>query len=133
MSQKRLRCVGSTASRFTFRGWRADEVSGASAPCGNARPAMGDKPRGLRIRSVEWYSVTMSNLAQSEMDVAAFLLWADGRDGRWELRDGQPVLMAPERALHALVKLSAQIALREGVRRPGLLCRVFPGGMTVRM
>jgi Uma2 family endonuclease len=75
----------------------------------------------------------MSNLAQSEMDVAAFLLWADGRDGRWELRDGQPVLMAPERALHALVKLSAQIALREGVRRTGLPCGVFPDGMTVRM
>jgi Uma2 family endonuclease len=75
----------------------------------------------------------MSNPAQSEMDVAAFLLWADGRDGRWELRDGQPVLMAPERALHALVKLSAQIALREGVRRTDLPCGVFPDGMTVRM
>ncbi len=75
----------------------------------------------------------MSNLAQSEMDVAAFLIWAEGRDGRWELRDGQPVLMAPERAAHALIKLSAQIALRDGVRRAGLPCRVFPDGMTVRM
>jgi hypothetical protein len=41
------------------------------------------------------------------MDVAAFLIWAEGRQGRWELRDGQPVLMASERALHALIKYAA--------------------------
>ena len=40
----------------------------------------------------------MSSPAQSEMDVDVFLAWAAGREGRWELRDGQPVLMAPERA-----------------------------------
>ena len=62
----------------------------------------------------------MSNLAQSEMDVAAFLLWADGRDGRWELRDGQPVLMSPERAAHALTKYAAQKALEAGIVRAGL-------------
>ena len=39
----------------------------------------------------------MSSPARSEMDVDAFLAWADGRPGRWELRDGQPVRMAPER------------------------------------
>jgi Uma2 family endonuclease len=42
-------------------------------------------------------------------------------------------MMTPERAAHALTKLSAQIALREGVRRAGLPCRVFPDGMTVRV
>ena len=75
----------------------------------------------------------MADAAQRDMDVDAFLAWADGREGRWELRDGQPVMMAPERAAHALTKLSAQIALREGVRRAGLPCRVFPDGMTVRI
>ena len=75
----------------------------------------------------------MSSPAKNEMDVDAFLVWAEGRPGRWELRDGQPVMMAPERAAHALTKLSAQIALREGVRRAGLPCRVFPDGMTVRI
>lgn len=75
----------------------------------------------------------MSNPAQSEMDVDAFLVWADGRQGRWELRDGRPVMMAPQRAVHALTKLSAHIALIEGVRRAGLPCRVFPDGMTVRI
>jgi Uma2 family endonuclease len=75
----------------------------------------------------------MSNLAQSEMDVAAFLLWADGRDGRWELRDGQPVLLAPERALHALTKYAAQESLKSAIRKAGLPCRMFPDGMTVRI
>ena len=75
----------------------------------------------------------MSSPARNEMDVDAFLPWAEGRQGRWELRDGQPVMMAPERAGHALIKLSAQIALREGVRRAGLSCQVFPDGMTVRI
>ena len=75
----------------------------------------------------------MSDPARNEMDVDAFLAWAEGREGRWELRDGKPVMMSPERAAHALIKLSTQIALREGVRRAGLPCRVFPDGMTVRV
>jgi Uma2 family endonuclease len=75
----------------------------------------------------------MADAAERDMDVDAFLVWADGRQGRWELRDGRPVMMAPERAAHALVKGSAYVALREGVRRAGLPCRVFPDGMTVRI
>ncbi len=50
----------------------------------------------------------MTGLAKSDMDVDAFLVWAEGRDGRWELRDGQPLLMSPERAAHALTKYAAQ-------------------------
>ena len=38
----------------------------------------------------------MSNPAKDEMDVDAFLVWGEGRDGRWELRDGQPVIRPPE-------------------------------------
>ena len=75
----------------------------------------------------------MSSPAISEMDVDAFLLWADGLQGRWELRDGQAVMMAPERAADALTKFSAQIAFREGIQRAGLPCRVFPDGITVRI
>ena len=51
----------------------------------------------------------MSNPAKNEMDVDAFLVWGEGRDGRWELRDGQPVMMSPERAAHALTKFAAQM------------------------
>ena len=49
----------------------------------------------------------MSHAATTIMDVDAFLVWAEGRDGRWELRDGLPVMMAPERAIHALTKYAA--------------------------
>jgi Uma2 family endonuclease len=41
-----------------------------------------------------------------------FLLWADGREGRWELFDGVPVMMAPERAAHTRVKKFAARAHR---------------------
>jgi Uma2 family endonuclease len=75
----------------------------------------------------------MSSPAKNEMDVDAFLAWADGRQGRWELRDGQPLMMAPERAAHALTKFAAQKALESGLQRAGLPCRVFPDGMTVRI
>ena len=75
----------------------------------------------------------MSSPAQSEMDVDVFLAWAAGREGRWELRDGQPVLMAPERALHALTKYAAQESLKAAIRMAGLPCRMFPDGMTVRI
>jgi Uma2 family endonuclease len=77
--------------------------------------------------------LAMSSPARNEMDVDAYLLWAEGRDGRWELRDGQPVLMAPERALHALVKYAAQETLKAAIRKAGLPCLMFPDGMTVRM
>ena len=75
----------------------------------------------------------MSNAATTIMDVDAFLVWVEGRDGRWELRDGRPVMMAPERAIHALTKYAAQESLKAGIERAGLTCRMFPDGMTVRV
>ena len=75
----------------------------------------------------------MSNAATTIMDVDAFLVWAEGRDGRWELRDGRPVMMAPEKAIHALTKYAAQESLKAGIERAGLACRMFPDGMTVRI
>ena len=75
----------------------------------------------------------MADAAKSDMDVDAFLRWAEGRGGRRELRDGRPVLMAPERAVHALTKYAAQESLKAAIQRAGLPCRMFPNGMTVRI
>ncbi|MGO9423171.1 Uma2 family endonuclease [Roseiarcus sp.] len=75
----------------------------------------------------------MSHVSPTLMDVDAFFVWAQGRDGRWELRDGQPVLMAPESAIHALTKYAAQESLKGAIQRAGLACRMFPDGMTVRV
>jgi len=62
----------------------------------------------------------MPNVTQSEMDVDASLIWAEGRDGRWELRDGQPLMMARERGVHALTKFAVQTALNAAIQRTGL-------------
>jgi Uma2 family endonuclease len=67
------------------------------------------------------------------MTVEEFLPWAEGKEGRWELHDGVPVLMAPERSLHAETKFDAAIAIREAIRGAGLPCRVYPDGMAVRL
>ena len=53
------------------------------------------------------------------MTVEEFLPWAEGRDGRWELHDGvpvmissaEPLMIAPERAVHIRTKFRAAKAL----------------------
>jgi Uma2 family endonuclease len=67
------------------------------------------------------------------MTVEEFLRWAEGREGRWELHDGVPVIMSPERALHGRVKFSAAIGLRNAVLAAGLPCEVFTDGMAIRI
>ncbi|MGC9958029.1 Uma2 family endonuclease [Roseiarcus sp.] len=67
------------------------------------------------------------------MTVDEFLPWAEGQEGRWELHDGVPVMMSPERVLHADTKGEAYVALREALRRAGLRCRVHPDGVAIRM
>ena len=75
----------------------------------------------------------MSDAAQKDMDVDAFLAWAEGRTRPGELRDGKPVMVSPERALHALAEYEAQKALETGIARARLPCRLLPDGMTVRI
>src|ERR1700691_1463041 len=67
------------------------------------------------------------------MTVDEFLPWAEGQEGRWELHDGVPVMMSPDRVLHADTKGEAYVALREALRRAGLPCRVHPDGVAIRM
>ena len=61
------------------------------------------------------------------MTVDEFLPWAEGKEGRWELHDGVPVMMSPERSLHAETKAEAYVALREAIRLKGLPCRSLSG------
>jgi Uma2 family endonuclease len=66
------------------------------------------------------------------MNVQEFLAWAAAQPrGRYELVGGEIVAMAPERALHNLVKLAVVRALGDAVARAGLPCTVFTDGMTV--
>jgi Uma2 family endonuclease len=67
------------------------------------------------------------------MTTDEFLVWAEGRPGRYELIDGQVIAMSPERVQHAEVKAAAYLGLRAGIRSAGLPCRAMPDGMTVRI
>jgi Uma2 family endonuclease len=66
------------------------------------------------------------------MTVPEFLAWASAQPrGRYELVRGEVVAMAPERALHNVVKAEVYVALRNAVRRAAVPCTVFTDGMTV--
>jgi Uma2 family endonuclease len=79
--------------------------------------------------------------ALKQMTVDEFLLWAEGREGRWELHDGlpvmissaAPVMMSPERAAHVRAKFSAAKALDGAAATACLPCEVFADGMAVRI
>jgi Uma2 family endonuclease len=74
----------------------------------------------------------MNVQSKRRMTVQEFLVWAAAQPrGRYELVRGEIVAMAPERALHNLVKAAAFRALGNAVSRAGLPCTVFTDGMTV--
>jgi Uma2 family endonuclease len=74
----------------------------------------------------------VSEPAESLMSVDEFLQWAWSREGKFELHDGRPVAMSPERVRHAGAKTEAAFALREAIRRANLPCRAYVDGITVR-
>ncbi|HET6521519.1 MAG TPA: Uma2 family endonuclease, partial [Geminicoccaceae bacterium] len=69
------------------------------------------------------------------MTVDAFFAWSEEQPDskRYELVDGEPVAMAPERAAHARLKAGIWLALRDGIRSRGLPCEALPDGMTVKI
>jgi Uma2 family endonuclease len=75
----------------------------------------------------------MSALPQKRMSVDEFLVWAEGRPGRYELFRGSVYAMTPERAGHAKVKFAVQTALANAIRSRALPCHMLPDGMTVRI
>jgi Uma2 family endonuclease len=75
----------------------------------------------------------MSTLAQRKMTVDEFLVWTEGREGRWELYEGMPYQMAPELTRHAKVKGAVYLALLRAVRKAGIPFHVLPDGVGVRI
>ena len=75
----------------------------------------------------------MSGIAEKLMSAEEFLVWADGREGKWELHDGRAVAMAPERARHSRMKVTVGAALLSAVRREGRSCAVYADGLSVRI
>jgi Uma2 family endonuclease len=75
----------------------------------------------------------MSQVVTKRMTVDGFLAWTEGREGKWELHDGEAVAMAPERARHSLVKAYAIAALVDAIRRAKAPCRVYADGLAIRV
>ena len=75
----------------------------------------------------------MTALPKSRMTVAEYLAWAENQPGRYELLNGTVHAMAPERAIHAKIKLAIHMALAAGIRARNLPCHVMPDGMAVRI
>jgi len=67
------------------------------------------------------------------MTADEFLSWAQGREGRWELRQSTPVAMSPERVQHAATKGAVYAALAAACRSLKLPCRAYPDGVAVRV
>ncbi|HEY7550960.1 MAG TPA: Uma2 family endonuclease [Hyphomicrobiaceae bacterium] len=75
----------------------------------------------------------MSMLAQRRVTVDEFLVWAEGQEGRWELHNGVPYRMPPERTSHVEVKYAAYMALLDAIRKAGVSCHVLGDGVGVRV
>jgi len=71
-------------------------------------------------------------LPKQRMKVPEFLAWAEAQpQGRYELVNGEVVVMAPERVRHNLVKLAVARALGDAVKRANLPCTVFTDGVGI--
>jgi Uma2 family endonuclease len=75
----------------------------------------------------------MSTLAHRRMTVDEFLVWAEGQEGRWELYNGVPYAMSPERTRHIKVKYAVQTALLQAIRRAGAPCHMLADGAGIRI
>jgi Uma2 family endonuclease len=75
----------------------------------------------------------MATAPQTLLTVDEFLARADELEGKWELRDGVAVCMAPERISHILTKSAAVNALAAAIRRAGSPCQALPDGLGVRI
>lgn len=70
---------------------------------------------------------------KSRMTVDEFFVWAAGRDGRYELIDGEVVAMSPERIRHSRTKLAIANAFQRAIGASQLPCETFVDGVAVRI
>jgi Uma2 family endonuclease len=65
----------------------------------------------------------MSALPKQKMTAAEFMTWAARRPERWELHDGVPVAMSPERVIHGDLKYRMARSLDAAIAKAGVPCR----------
>jgi Uma2 family endonuclease len=67
------------------------------------------------------------------MTVDEFLAWAEEQEGRWELHNGVPNRMPPERTGHVKAKYRIHKALERAIERANVPCHVLGDGVGVRI
>src|SRR5271157_2304404 len=77
--------------------------------------------------------MSLMSTALKQMTADEFLLWAEGKDGRWELYDGVPAMMSPERLAHIRTKARAFSALESALKRAGLSCEAVADGLAIKI
>jgi len=93
----------------------------------------GDAGRGLLRGNRELVQSAMEEAWPSGLTVDEFLVWAEGRPGRYELDRGRVFAMSPERVGHMRAKTAVRNALAAAIGRAGLSCEALPDGATVRI
>jgi Uma2 family endonuclease len=75
----------------------------------------------------------MTAQPKHKMTVDEFLTWSVDRPGRWELFDGVPVAMSPERVIHGDAKYRVARALDAAIEKAGVSCRFVLDSAAVRI
>jgi Uma2 family endonuclease len=75
----------------------------------------------------------MTALRKEQMTVAEFLTWAERQPDRWELLDGEPVAMSPERIIHGDTKYRVARAFDLAIAKAGVPCRFVLDSAAVRI
>lgn len=75
----------------------------------------------------------MTALRKELMTVEEFLVWAERQPDHWELFDGVPVAMAPERVVHGRTKYRVARAFEDAVASAGLPCEFVLDSAAVRI
>jgi Uma2 family endonuclease len=75
----------------------------------------------------------MTALRRQEMSVDEFLVWAERQPGRWELVDGVPTAVSPERVIHGDTKYRLARALDAAIAKANAPCRFVLDSAAVRI
>jgi Uma2 family endonuclease len=75
----------------------------------------------------------MTALRKALMSVDEFVTWVEQQPDRWELLDGLPVAMSPERVVHGDVKYRVARALDSAITKAKVPCRFVLDSAAVRI
>lgn len=75
----------------------------------------------------------MTALRKQNMSVEEFLPWAAAQAGKWELIDGAPMAMSPERVIHGDVKYRVACTLDDAIARAKIPCRFVLDSAAVKI